>query len=534
MSLTLVLGGVRSGKSARGEALAGASGLPVRYVATADPADGSMAQRIAAHAARRPAGWRTVLAGARLAPALAAAQRECLLLDGLGVWLAREGADAQEGVRAIIDAAARGTVIVVAEEAGLGLLPTQPAARAWLEALGATLQRLSAVAEHVELVVAGRPLVLGRGSDPGPACGGADRGRAGSGAAGRVDEVPGEDQLAALRRHGDGFLSGGLADHAVTVMSGGPPPWLRAVLAQTLEGGADAYPDERAACRALAECHGRDLEEIVPTNGAAAALWLLPAAFSPTLAACVHPGFTEGEAALRAHRVAVCRVLCDPEQGFRLDPGAVPEEADLVLVGNPASPSGTLAEREQLLALRRPGRIVVVDEAYMDLVPGEPASLVRCAPEDVVVVRSLTKSLSLAGLRAGYAVAAPALARRLRALRPPWSVNALALAALRAVAQRPQALREAAARARSERRHLARGLAAIPRVRSWPSATNFCLIEVPDGERVAAALRARGFAVRPAASFPGLDGRHLRLTAREPAANEALLRALGEAVAACR
>ena len=60
---------------------------------------------------------------------------------------------------------------------------------------------------------------------------------------------------------------------------------------------------------------------------------------------------------------------------------------------------------------------------------------------------------------------------------------------------------------------------------------NFCLIEVDDGERVAARLRARGIAVRPAASFPGLDTRHVRITARDPAANERLAAALAEAVA---
>ena len=60
---------------------------------------------------------------------------------------------------------------------------------------------------------------------------------------------------------------------------------------------------------------------------------------------------------------------------------------------------------------------------------------------------------------------------------------------------------------------------------------NFCLIEVDDGERVAARLRAEGIAVRPAASFPGLDGRHVRVTARDPKANARLAAALAAAVA---
>jgi histidinol-phosphate/aromatic aminotransferase/cobyric acid decarboxylase-like protein/adenosyl cobinamide kinase/adenosyl cobinamide phosphate guanylyltransferase len=505
MSLALVLGGVRSGKSARGEALAAATGLPVRYIATAERADRSMAARIAAHVARRPPSWTTVQAGPQLAEALADADGTCLLLDGLGVWVARvEDSQLAAGVDALIAAADRQPVIVVAEEAGLGPLPTDRVARAWLDRLGAALQRLSAAAERVELVIAGRALALAL---PAPAA-----------------------ECQELRRHGDELVGDGVADHAVTVLAGGPPRWLRKQLRAALEAGVGAYPDEREAVAALAALHGRRPAEIVPTNGAAHALWLLPAALRPSLAACVYPGFTEGEAALRAHGVAVARVLRDPARDFALDPAAVPEAADLVLVGNPASPAGTLAPAAALLALRQPGRTVVVDEAFMDLVPGQPGSLVGDAPADVVVVRSLTKSLAIPGVRAGYAVAAEPLARRLRAVRPPWSVNVLALAALTAAARRPEALAAAAERAAAEREDLMRGLARIPAVRTWPSSVNFCLIEVPDGPRVAATLRRHGIAVRPAGSFPGLGPGHLRLTARDPAANARLLEALGEAV----
>src|SRR5262249_57138930 len=110
-------------------------------------------------------------------------------------------------------------------------------------------------------------------------------------------------------------------------------------LVAALDRDAGRYPAETAAVAALAERHGRAPEEIVPTNGAADALWLLPAALRPRLAACVHPGFTEAEAALRAHGVPVARVLRDPARDFAPDPAAVPAEAALGIVGNPAAPS---------------------------------------------------------------------------------------------------------------------------------------------------------------------------------------------------
>jgi len=146
-------------------------------------------------------------------------------------------------------------------------------------------------------------------------------------------------------------------------------------------------------------------------------------------------------------------------------------------------------------------------------------------------VRSLTKALAIPGLRAGYAVAPAVLAKRLRAVRPPWSANALALAALAAAARRPDALAAAAEHARREREDLARRLDAVPGVRSWPGAANFVLVEVADGPAVVAALREQAIAVRPAASFPGLGPGHIRLTAREPVLNARLADALAEAVA---
>lgn len=522
MMLTLVMGGTRSGKSARAEQLALASGLPVRYVATADSADPAMAERIGTHAARRPREWSTVEAGPRLADAVDGAKGMCVLVDGLGVWIAgamdRAGAFAEPralaGVRTEVLAsvdqlvhaaqtASVGALIVVAEQAGEGVLPADRASRAWLDTLGEATQHLGAAAASVELVVAGRALQLGR---PAPA------------------------RHAELRIHGDRAVRPGDSDHAVNVLAGGPPRWLRSALRDALEQDVSSYPDERVAASALAALHGREREEIVPTNGGAEALWLVPAALRPALAACVHPGFTEAEAALRAHGVPVVRVLRERERGFALHPHAVPAQADLVIVGNPASPSGTLDPASALLALRRPGRVVVVDEAFMDMVVGEAGSLVGERLPDVIVVRSLTKALAIPGLRAGYAVAPPALAARLREVRPPWSANALALAALTAAADHPDALAATAARATAEREDLERRLASVAGVRTWPSAANFCLVEVADGPAVLAALREQRIAVRAAVSFPGLGPGDLRLTARSEEENKRLVAALAAAV----
>jgi histidinol-phosphate aminotransferase len=499
VGLTVVIGGTRSGKSAQAERLALAAGGPVRYVATADPADGSMAERIEAHAARRPTEWETVVAGDDLAGTVAGVT----LIDGLGTWIGgvlhRGTGDVAAQVQRLIEATRHADVIVVAEEAGQGMLPLDGLSRRWLDLLGESVQRLSAVADRVDYVVAGRPVPL-----VAPVA------------------VPG-----ALRHHGDRDIRPGDADHAVNVIADGPPPWLRAALDAALDDAAERYPDDRKARAATAARHGRTPEEVVVTNGAAEALWLLGAALRPRLAACVHPGFTEAEVGLRAHAIPVARVLRDPEDRFALHPDAVPEVADLVVLGNPGF---GLDPAHAVLALRRPGRTVVVDEAFMEMVPGEAGSLAGEPLPDVIVVRSLTKLLSVPGLRVGYALAPAPLAAQLEAVRPPWSANALALATLTAAAAHAGELTATADRVTAQRDDLHARLAAIDGLRVWPSPANFVLARVADGPGVVAALRAERIAVRPAGSFPGLGPGHLRITARDPDANARVAAALAEAL----
>jgi precorrin-6Y C5,15-methyltransferase (decarboxylating) CbiT subunit len=319
----------------------------------------------------------------------------------------------------------------------------------------------------------------------------------------------------------------GDANHAVNVVAGGPPPWLREALERAL-GGVAAYPDEREAVAALAALHGRAPTRSCRPTARPRRCGCCPRRCARRSPRACTPAFTEAEAALRAHGVPVVRVLRDPGRAFALDPRACARRGRPRGRRQPGAATGTLDPAAALLALRRPGRTVVVDEAFMDMVPGEPGSLVRESLPDVVVVRSLTKTLAVPGLRAGYAVTAP---RRTPARRAPAVVGQRARAggdecrgaAARRVRRRRQRVTE-------EREDLARRLRSIPGVRTWPSSANYCLVEVPDGPRVDAALRDGGIAVRPAASFPGLGPNHLRITARAAAENERLAEALGRRV----
>jgi histidinol-phosphate aminotransferase len=333
-----------------------------------------------------------------------------------------------------------------------------------------------------------------------------------------------------LRLHADDVARDCDVDLAVNVAAGGPPPWLRERLQAAL-ARLGAYPDERAAVAAVARRHGRRPEEVVLVNGAAQAFWLLAHACAPRVAVCVHPSFTEPEVALRAAGHDVRRVILPPP--YALDAGAIPGEADLVVVGNPTNPTGVLHPRHTLAALCRPGRVTVVDEAFMSFVPGEPESLAAAVdPPGLVVVRSLTKLYAIPGARAGYALAPAALAGALRDQRPSWSVNALALAAIEAcVGDRTYAAR-VAGETEAARADLLAQLRQVPGVIAHPGVANFVLAAGPGWAAISEALAERGLAVRPCRSFPGLTDEHIRLTVRDAATHRALARALAETAGA--
>jgi histidinol-phosphate aminotransferase len=329
--------------------------------------------------------------------------------------------------------------------------------------------------------------------------------------------------------HGDAWARGARADHAVNVASGGPPDWLRALLRSALDGALSAYPDETIAAASIAHRHGRDPAEVVLLNGAAHGFTLIAETLDARRPAVVHPQFTEPDRALAAAgRPARPVVLADP---YTLDPATIPDGADLVVIGNPTNPTGVLHPRDAIEAIMKPGRTVVVDEAFMDFVPGEPESLASNNDEGLIVVRSLTKILAVPGLRVGYLLAAPALAGQLRDRRQAWPVNGLALAAARAAADHPERLYATAERAQADRAALRAAItAALPGARVHDGAANFLLVELGPGQDATAlahTLREHdGIAVRPAATFPGLTQRHLRLTARGGEADLQLVAAL--------
>jgi histidinol-phosphate aminotransferase len=338
-----------------------------------------------------------------------------------------------------------------------------------------------------------------------------------------------------LGHHGDAEVGAGLIDLAVNVRHEPMPEWLSGPIAASLHHLAH-YPDPAEATRAIARRHRREAGEVLLTAGAAQAFVLLAQALrSSRKPVVVHPQFTEPEAALHnaGHRTE--RVLLREENGFRLDATLVPDDADLVFIGNPTNPTSVLHPAAEIAKLARPGRVLVVDEAFSDTtiregVEGEPESLAsRRDLPGLVVLRSLTKTWGLAGLRIGYLLAPEDLVSELAKAQPLWAVSTPALAAAIACAS-PVAIaaeRQIAARLEAERSHLLDRLKHVPNltVAGTPSSA-FVSVRLPEADKVRLELRERGYAVRRGDTFPGLGPDWLRIAVRDTATTDAFVETL--------
>ena len=161
--LTLILGGQRSGKSAYAESLIGV-GCKAIYLATGQALDDEMSARIALHRARRGAHWTTLEEPLDIIGALKGAEQP-VLVDSMAMWVAnllQAGRDVEAETLALVQAleSIKSAVVIVSDEVGLGIIPENPLARNFIDALGSANQKIAAQAARVVMITAGLAQVL--------------------------------------------------------------------------------------------------------------------------------------------------------------------------------------------------------------------------------------------------------------------------------------------------------------------------------------------------------------------------------------
>ena len=205
--------------------------------------------------------------------------------------------------------------------------------------------------------------------------------------------------------------------------------------------------------------------------------------------------------------------------------------APVTIVCSPNNPTGTclpLADVERLCG--DGDTLVVIDEAYHEFSGQTVVSLLERHP-NLVVLRTFSKAMALAGLRVGYLLASPELVREVGKARLPYNLNFFSQMAAMAAIEEWSALERTVRRLADARDRLLERLADIPGVRAWPSRANFFLLELPsaDPRAVFESLHRRGVLVRDVTSYPMLD-RCLRVSVGSEEENEAFLYALGAAL----
>jgi threonine-phosphate decarboxylase len=300
------------------------------------------------------------------------------------------------------------------------------------------------------------------------------------------------------------------------------------------------YPEMQAQglVRHLARFHGIPEEAIVVGNGSTALIYRLPYALLVRSALVLHPTFSEYERAFGLGGCRIDMVMRDEANGFRAPWQRLFEGLrrgyGVVILCNPNNPTGDVMPKDELAEFvdeaARLGTVVVVDEAFMDF--HEEATLKHevLRRGNLIVLRSMTKLYALAGLRLGFLVASPPLAKRVREADEPWSVSALAQLAGRESLKDRNYLRRTLELIATERRYLTEQLGLIPGLVVYPSVTNFLLMKITrpgwDAPRVQQGLIRHGMLIRDCRSFPGLGGGFMRIAVRGRKENSRLLGAL--------
>lgn len=314
----------------------------------------------------------------------------------------------------------------------------------------------------------------------------------------------------------------------------GPSPRVREALAKAIAGKEIAhYPDREALAlrRDIAQHVGAPIDSILVGNGAAEIIWLISFAWLRAGDSVLILGPTFGEYARMARLMAaqVVELRSSGKERLAFPVGQVlgsliTYHPTLFFLCRPNNPTGEIVSLAELRlwAESFPETLFVIDEAYLDFVPAVVSAHALCLP-NILVIRSMTKTYALAGLRLGYAVGADEIIRAMHQVRVPWSVNALALVAGRAALADQPHLATTLKKLEVAREEFSTRLADSGHA-PHASPMNFQLIKVGNGAMVRSRLLTRGLVVRDCASF-GLP-EYIRVSTQLPESNRRLAQML--------
>lgn len=295
------------------------------------------------------------------------------------------------------------------------------------------------------------------------------------------------------------------------------------------------YPDHHSTKlrQALSKYLRMPASNIAIGNGATEIIYDFCRAVSKTKVLMVSPTFGEYEAASRLcgskpEFFATLNLESDLEKFITKIP-----KNGLVFVCNPNNPTGDLTSRHSMEKIIRAAKakltIVFVDECFIELTQTPNQSVIDMMPkyQNLFVLRSLTKSFGLAGLRLGYAAGNKELIAILNKIKVPWSVNGLAQQAGLAALSDKKLLAKTQRLIKTESKFLINSISNIDGFSCLGSATNFILIKTKQPAKlVQKKLLRKNILVRDCSNFRGLDSHYIRIAVRTHKENQKLVSAL--------
>ena len=279
-----------------------------------------------------------------------------------------------------------------------------------------------------------------------------------------------------------------------------PSPRVIEALREAANESLRLYPDPmaHAARENLAKALGVGADRVLMGCGSDDLLTMIVRAFVAPggRVAFPYPTYTLYRTLAQLQNAVACEV--DFPEDFSLPPQLADQDARAVFVANPNAPTGTMVPASSLEALAQEiDGVLVVDEAYVDFADSDCLHLVDRCP-NVIVLRTLSKSYSLAGIRAGFGIAREEVIAGLAKVKDSYNVDRLSIVAAAAALEDVEYMRQNADRIRQTRAYLSEQLTGMGFF-VWPSQANFVLARVPQGanaERLFQELERRRILVR--------------------------------------
>ncbi|GAE24653.1 L-threonine 3-O-phosphate decarboxylase [Halalkalibacter wakoensis JCM 9140] len=315
----------------------------------------------------------------------------------------------------------------------------------------------------------------------------------------------------------------------------GPPSWLK----QALEEQYDTlvhYPEPSydQSHLALAKHEGIHKDQVLLTNGGAEAIFLVAKYFEKKNALIVHPTFSEYERACQHYHLKVDHVFYDIDNEFQLPMSCILAKlpvTDVIFLCRPNNPTGTVVKEEDIIQLLKAGKkfgtTIVVDEAFVDFLPGSIAPLTKwlASYSNIILLRSLTKMYTIPGLRAGYLIATENIIQTLKDVQIPWSINALVNSIIPKLLSDTMFVEQTKQWLQEQSHYVRKTLTQLDFYLS-PSSVNFYLLQDlkrPQTDELFQFLLQHGIVTRHTHNFKGLDGKYIRIAVRSKAENEQFL-----------